>query len=74
MNTIINYGLVVKIVFSKAVYDALQTKSILMESTTSSAEVVEQLFESLGLRGSSSDYALEERNLMTGGKMLIALI
>ena len=46
---------------------ALQTKSILVESNTTAAEVVEQLSEALGLRGTSSDYALEERNIMTGG-------
>ena len=47
---------------------ALQTKSILVESNTTAAEVVEQLSEALGLRGTPSDYALEERNVMTGGK------
>ena len=46
---------------------AMQTKSLLVESTTTAAEVVEQLFDALGLRGSPSDYALEERNIMTGG-------
>lgn len=54
----------------KVTYDrgyALQTKSILVESNTTAAEVVEQLSEALGLRGTSSDYALEERNIMTGG-------
>jgi hypothetical protein len=46
---------------------ALQTKSLLLESTTTSSEAVKQLFEALGLRGSPKDYALEERNIITGG-------
>lgn len=54
----------------KVSYDrgyAMQTKSLLVESTTTASEVVEQLFDALGLRGSPTDYALEERNIMTGG-------
>ena len=54
----------------KVTYDrgyALQTKSLLMENTTTTADAVVQLFEALGLRGSPSDYALEERNIVTGG-------
>lgn len=60
----------------KVTYDrgyALQTKSLLMENTTTTADAVVQLFEALGLRGSPSDYALEERNIVTGGKMIISL-
>ena len=58
----------------KVTYDrgyALQTKSLLMENTTTTADAVVQLFEALGLRGSPSDYALEERNIVTGGKITI---
>lgn len=54
----------------KVTYDrgyALQTKSLLVESTTTVAEAVVQLFRALGLRGAPVDYALEERNIMTGG-------
>jgi hypothetical protein len=54
----------------KVTYDrgyALQTKSLLLENTTTTASAVVQLFEALGLRGSPSDYALEERNIVTGG-------
>lgn len=47
---------------------ALQTKSLLLENTTTAFEAVTQLFEALGLRGSPKDYALEERNVVTGGK------
>lgn len=47
---------------------ALQTKSLLLENTTTVADAIEQLFDALGLRGSPSDYALEERNIVTGGK------
>ena len=50
---------------------ALQAKSLLLENTTTAAEAVEQLFESLGLRGSPNDYALEEHNAMTGGRQAI---
>ncbi len=62
----LSYKGVVKVTHDRGY--ALQTKSLLLESTTTSAEAVEQLFDCLGLRGSPSDYALEERNLMTGGK------
>ena len=54
----------------KVTYDrgyAVQTKSLLLESTTTAAETVAQLIEGLGLRGTSADYALEERNKRTGG-------
>ena len=47
---------------------ALQTKSLLVKSSTTASEVVEQLFDALGLRGSPTDYALEEHNTRTGGK------
>lgn len=55
----------------KVTYDrgyALQTKSLLLENTTTAADAVVQLFDALGLRGSPSDYALEERNIVTGGE------
>ena len=54
----------------KVTYDrgyALQTKSLLLENVTTSSQAVEQLFEALGLRGDPKDYALEERNVVTGG-------
>ena len=54
----------------KVTYDrgyAVQTKSLLLESTTTASETVSQLVDGLNLRGSPSDYALEERNLRTGG-------
>ena len=53
---------------------ALQTKSLLMENTTTTADAVVQLFEALGLRGSPSDYALEERNIVTGGIVIVSPI
>lgn len=56
----------------KVTYDrgyALQTKSLLLHSTTTSSQAVEQLFQALGLRGSPTDYALEERNVLTGGEL-----
>lgn len=40
---------------------------MLLENTTTAADAVVQLFEALGLRGSPTDYALEERNIVTGG-------
>lgn len=46
---------------------ALHTKSLLLENTTTAIQAVEQLFEALGLRGKPKDYALEERNTVTGG-------
>ena len=55
----------------KVTYDrgyAMQTKSLLLENTTTAADAIVQLFDALGLRGSPSDYALEERNIVTGGK------
>lgn len=61
----------------KVTYDrgyALQTKSLLLENTTTTADAVEQLFDALGLRGSPSDYALEERNIVTGGKACLLIV
>ena len=58
----------------KVTYDrgyALQTKSLLLQNTTTAYEAVEQLFDALGLRGSPTDYALEERNVLTGGTKII---
>ena len=52
---------------------ALQTKSLLLENTTTAADAVVQLFDALGLRGSPSDYALEERNAVTGGEIVFVL-
>ena len=46
----------------------LQTKSLLLESTTTVSETVAQLFDTLSLRGSPADYALEQRNSRTGGE------
>lgn len=46
----------------------MQTKSLLLENTTTAADAIVELFDALGLRGSPSDYALEERNIVTGGK------
>ena len=54
----------------KVTYDrgyAIQTKSLLLENTTTADEAIEQLFEALGLPGNPKDYALEERNILTGG-------
>ena len=62
------YKGVVKVTYDRGY--ALQTKSLLLESTTTAAEAVEMLFDALGLRGSPTDYALEERNIMTGRKSL----
>lgn len=59
------------------VYDrgyALQTKSLLLENTTAAYQAVEQLVEALGLRGNPKDYALEERNIVTGGEALLTLL
>lgn len=60
----------------KVTYDrgyAMQTKSLLLENTTTAADAIVQLFDALGLRGSPSDYALEERNIVTGGKTLLSV-
>ena len=59
------YKGVVKVTYDRGY--ATQTKSLLLESTTTAAETVAQLFHSLGLRGTPMDYALEERNVRTGG-------
>ena len=55
----------------KITYDrgyAVQTKSMLVESTTTAIELIEQLIDTLGLTGGAEDYVLEERNLMTSGE------
>ena len=61
------YKGVVKVTYDRGY--ATQTKSLLLESTTTASETVAQLIEGLGLRGMPSDYALEERNLRTGGTL-----
>lgn len=58
------YKGVVKVSYDRGY--ALQTKSLLVKSSTTASEVVEQLFDALGLRGSPTDYALEEHNTRTG--------
>lgn len=61
----------------KVTYDrgyAIQTKSLLLENTTTADEAIEQLFEALGLPGNPKDYALEERNIMTGGELRQSII
>ena len=60
------YKGVVKVTYDRGY--AVQTKSLLLESTTTAAEAVEQLFDALGLRGSPTDYALEEQDIMSGGR------
>ena len=60
----------------KITYDrgyAVQTKSMLVESTTTAMELIEQLIDTLGLTGGAEDYVLEERNLMTNGELSILL-
>ena len=60
----------------KVTYDrgyATQTKSLLLESTTTAAETVAQLCQCLNLRGTPMDYALEEHNLRTGGAYALHL-
>ena len=59
------YKGVVKVTYDRGF--AVQTKSLLLESTTTATETVAQLFHGLGLRGTPMDYALEERNVRTGG-------
>ena len=59
------YKGVVKVTYDRGY--ALQTKSLLLESTTTATETVDQLIEGLGLRGTPLDYALEQRNTRTGG-------
>ena len=46
---------------------------MLVESTTTAIELIEQLIDTLGLTGGAEDYVLEERNLMTNGKLRIVL-
>ena len=59
------YKGVVKVTYDRGY--AVQTKSLLLESTTTAMETLVQLIEGLGLRGTPADYALEERNKRTGG-------
>ena len=59
------YKGVVKVTFDRGY--AVQTKSLLLESTTTAGETVGQLIGGMGLRGTPADYALEERNKRTGG-------
>ena len=65
------YKGVVKVTYDRGY--AVQTKSLLLESTTTVAETVAQLHHGLGLRGTPMDYALEERNMRTGGVYAAAL-
>lgn len=44
---------------------AIQTKSVLVESTLTAEDLIDQLIDSLGLTGGVDDYILEERNHMT---------
>ena len=62
----LSYKGIVKVTYDRGY--ALQTKSLLLQNTSTAYEAVEQLFEALGLRGDPKDYALEERNILTGGK------
>ena len=59
------YKGVVKVTYDRGY--VTQTKSLLLESTTTASETVAQLVQGLGLRGMPTDYALEERNKRTGG-------
>ena len=61
----------------KVVYDrgfALQTKAVLVESTTSVAQVVQHTIEALNLPGGSDDYALEERDILAGSKCVCVCV
>ena len=56
------------------VYDsgyALQSKAVLVESVTTVAEVIEQVVEALQLLGGSENYALEERDVLSGSKWML---
>ena len=59
------YKGVVKVTYDRGY--AVQTKSLLLESTTTASETVAQLIQGLELRGTPLDYALEEKNTRTGG-------
>lgn len=45
---------------------ALQSKTVLVESTTTVAQVVEKATEAFNLMGGADDYALEERDILAG--------
>ena len=45
---------------------ALQSKAVLVESTTTVAHVVQQATEAFNLPGGPDDYALEERDILAG--------
>ena len=60
----------------KVTYDrgyALQTKSLLVENSTTSGDVVDQLYDAFRLKGNPTDFALEECNLMTGSELMLSL-
>ena len=53
------------------VYDsgyALQSKAVLVESITTVAQVIEQVVEALKLLGGPDNYALEERDALSGSE------
>lgn len=53
------------------IYDsgfALQSKAVLVESTTTVAEVVQQVTQALNLIGGANGYALEERDILAGSE------
>ena len=47
---------------------ALQSKAVLVESTTTVAEVVQQATEAFNLVGGADDHALEERDILAGSQ------
>ena len=67
----LKYKGVLKITYDRGY--AVQTKSMLVESTTTAIELIEQLIDTLGLTGGAEDYVLEERNLMTHGEQRITV-
>lgn len=55
----------------KITYDcgyAIQTKSLLVDSNTSSEELIDRLIDCLGLTGRVEEYVLQEKNHLTHGK------
>ena len=61
----------------KVVYDrgfALQSKAVLVESTTTVAQVIQHATEVLNLVGVPDDYALEERDILAGSKCVHACV
>lgn len=55
----------------KVIYDrgfALQSKAVLVESTTTISQVIEYATEALNLPGGPDDYALEERDILAGSQ------